>query len=296
MGNTADDRPGAVFDDRLAGPTAPRLVLGLHLRRLRESRAISREEAGDKIRASQSEITRLELGRTGVRLRDVVDLCTLYGVTDQVERATLLGLARQSRVPGWWHSYRDVIPDWFEPYLAMEQAASIVRTYEVQFIPGLLQTPGYARAVMELDYGNSAAPQVERRLELRMRRQYILRRSAPPNLWVVIDEAALRRPIGGAATMFAQLQHLIDLCARPHITVQLMPFATDSVAGGPITLLRFPEPEVPDVVYLEQLTSALYPDNPDVVDGYQTAMDHLVTHAEPPSATPEILVRILKEL
>jgi transcriptional regulator with XRE-family HTH domain len=294
----AGDEPleGAVVFERPAGPTATRMVLGALLRRLRESRGISREQAGEVIRASQSKISRLELGRTGFKLRDVVDLYELYGVTDQAEIATLLGLAKQANSPGWWHAYGDLVPGWFEPYLGLEQAAGIIRTYEVQFIPGLLQTPEYARAVIAL--GHSREAQVERRVELRMRRQEILQREQPPYLWVVIDEAALRRPIGGAAVMFAQLQHLIDLCDLPNVTIQLMPFhaAGHAAAGGPITLLRLPEPELPDVVYLEQLTSALYPDRREDIDYYRDIMNRLATQADPPTIAKATLHDILKEL
>ncbi|MFB9836268.1 helix-turn-helix domain-containing protein [Actinoallomurus acaciae] len=270
------------------------MVLGAHLRRLRESRGISRERAGEAIRASQSKISRLELGRTGFKPRDIVDLCALYGVTDEAERATLLDLARQANMPGWWHEYADVTPSWFEPYLGLEQAASVIRMYEVQFVPGLLQTPDYARAVIEL--GHTA--EVERRLELRMRRQEILRRPHPPHLWTVIDEAALRRPIGGRAVMVTQLRHLIDMCGPAHVTIQLMPLqsAGHAAAGGPVTLLRMPEHHLPDVVYLEQLTSALYPDRREDLDHYRDILNRLATQAAPPDATPSLLHDILRDL
>lgn len=293
------EQGGAPSDeaDRPAGPTATRMVLGSHLRRLRESRGLSRERAGEAIRASQSKISRLELGRTGFKPRDIVDLCALYGVTDEAERATLLDLARQANLPGWWHEYADVTPSWFEPYLGLEQAASVIRTYEVQFVPGLLQTPDYARAVIGLGHGASTA-EVERRLELRMRRQEILRRPHPPRLWTVIDEAALRRPIGGRAVMVAQLRHLIDMCEPAHVTIQLMPFqsAGHAAAGGPVTLLRMPEHHLPDVVYLEQLTSALYPDRREDLDHYRDILNRLATQAEPPDATPRLLRDILRDL
>jgi len=294
----AADAPPDVLRESLVGPTATRMVLGILLRRLRESRNISLERAGEAIRASQSKISRLELGRTGFRLRDVVDLYELYGVTDRAERATLLGLARQANTPGWWHVYSDVVPHWFEAYLGLEQAAGVIRTYEVQFIPGLLQTAEYARAVIRLGHHHCPEPEVERRVALRVHRQEILRRPRPPHLWVVIDEAALRRPIGGAAVMFAQLQHLIDLSELPHVTIQLMPFqaAGHAAAGGPIALLRLPEPELPDMVYLEQLTSALYPERRGDVDYYRDIMNRLATQAERPAATPGILRRILREL
>jgi transcriptional regulator with XRE-family HTH domain len=293
-----DDVADTGTDGEVAGPTAPRMTLGVLLRRLREGRGVSREAAGAAIGASPVKVSRLELGRTGVRLRDVVALCGLYGVDDQLERATLVGLAKQASVPVWWQTYGDVVPGWFEPYLGFEDAASLIRTYEVQFIPGLLQTPEYARAVIMLGHGHSPPRQIERRLEVRLRRQQIFERARPPRLWMVIDEAALRRPIGGALTMFAQLRHLITLCDMSQVTIQVLPFhaAGHVAAGGPVTMLRMREPELPDVVYLEQLTSALYPDRPAEVVYYRDIMNRLATEAEPPHASPAILHRIFKEL
>jgi hypothetical protein len=300
MGTLAGDQPGRhTLADGQIGPTVPRMVLGVLMRRLRETRNITRKEAGEAIRASDSKISRMELGRVGFKLRDVIDLCVLYQVTDQVERATLLGLARQANIPGWWSGYGEVIPGWFQAYLGLEQAASVIRCYEVQFVPGLLQTQDYALGVIRLGHGDAPRPEVELRLELRMRRQQILFRHRPPHVWAIIDEAALRRPIGGSATMFHQLQHLIDVCDLPHVTVQVLPFDAGGhdAAGGPITLLRMPEPDLPDVVYLEQLTTALYPDRPDDVLYYRHIMNRLATtRAAPATATSTILRRIIREM
>src|SRR2546423_5257397 len=180
------------------GPTVLRILLGTQLRRLRETRGVTREDAGWEIRGSESKISRMELGRVGFKERDVADLLTLYGVHDPTERDALLNLARQANNPGWWHRYSDVLPTWFQSYLGLESSAALIRTYEVQFVPGLLQTPDYARAVIKLSHGHESAEEIERRVDLRMRRQEILRRGdEPPTLWVVIDDASLRRPIGG---------------------------------------------------------------------------------------------------
>jgi transcriptional regulator with XRE-family HTH domain len=290
--------PGGVLTTRRTGPILPRLVLGEMLRRLREVKGISAVEAGEAIRASESKINRLECGRVGVKLRDVADLCTLYGVVDHAERSTLLELARQTNLPAWWQRYRDVVPSWFETYLGLEQDASIIRGYEVQFVPGLLQTPDYARAVIRLARGNASEEAIERRLTVRMRRQQILDRPGPPRLWMVIDEAALRRPVGGRATMFAQLEHLIDSCELPHVTVQVLPFSAGghAAAGGAISVLRLPAPELPDVVYLEQLTTALYPDKPSELEYFRHILNRLAVQAVPASATPEVLRQILSEI
>jgi hypothetical protein len=190
------------------------------------------------------------------------------------------------------------VPNWFETYLGLEQDADVIRGYEVQFVPGLLQIPDYARAVIELGHGDAPREQIERRVTLRVRRQRILHRAGPPRLWMVIDEAALRRPVGGRATMFAQLEHLIDVCELPHVTLQVLPFSAGghAGAGGPISVLRLPAPELPDVIYLEQLTTAVYPDKANELEYFRHILNRLAIQAEPATATPEILHRILREI
>lgn len=290
------ERAGGPLDDRRSGPTVPRMILGARLRKLREARRITGAEAGEVIRASHSKISRLEMGRTGFKLRDVDDLLTLYGVTDSAERATLLALARQSNTPGWWHAYHDVVPNWLNVFLGLEQAAVVIRTYEQQFIPGLLQTEGYSRAVHRL----TPEPQdglLERRVELRMARQRILHRPGPPHLWAVIDEAALRRSMGSAAMMREQLGHLLEISRLAHVSIQVLPFSAGGHAavGGPVTVLRPPGAELPDVVYLEQLTGGVYPDKPAEIELYRHVMNQVVLRAEPPTATAAFLQRLLRE-
>jgi hypothetical protein len=280
------------------GPTVLRILLGAQLRRLRESSGVTREGAGWEIRASESKISRMELGRVGFKERDVADLLTLYGVTVPEEREALLKLARDANSPGWWHRYTDVLPTWFQAYLGLEAAASLIRTYEVQFVPGLLQTRDYARAVVLLGHGRAAAGEIERRVELRMQRQHLLRRENPPQLWVVLDEAALRRPIGGPEVMRGQVEALIEATKSSHVRLQVIPFAAGghAAAGGAFTILRFGDAELPDIVYIEQLTSALYLDKRDDLDYYAVAMERLCVEAEPPERTQEILHRILDDL
>ncbi len=276
------------------GPTVRRILLGSQLRRLREARKITRDQAGYTIRASESKISRMELGRVPFKGRDVADLLTLYQVTDEAERAPLLALASAANVPGWWHRYGDVLADWFQPYLGLEEAASIVRTYEVQFVPGLLQTPGYAGAVITAGDPDCPAAEIERRVAMRMARQEVLTRPGPPQLWAVIDEAALRRPLGGTMVMRAQLQAMIEKVRLSNIIVQVMPFRFGGHAAefGAYSILRFPEPDLPDVVYLEHLTSAIYLDKRSDVDRYLQTMERLCTQAEPPDRTPAILAGI----
>jgi len=281
-----------------SGPTVLRILLGAQLRRLRESKNISREDAGWEIRASGSKISRMELGRVSFKERDVSDLLTLYGVADTKERDALLNLAQQANNPGWWHHYSDILPGWFQSYLGLEAAATLIRTYEIQFVPGLLQTVDYARAVILLGHAGADADEIQRRIELRRQRQQILNRPDPPQLWVVIDEAVLRRPIGGADVMKAQIEYLIEASKLPNVRMQIIPFHAGghAAAGGPFAILRFPEPELPDVVYVEQLTSAIYLDKREDVDHYAIAMERVCIDADPPSHTPEILEKLRHEI
>ncbi|MEO3743354.1 helix-turn-helix transcriptional regulator [Plantactinospora sp. B5E13] len=274
------------------------MLLGSQLRKLREATGVSRDDAGWEIRASGSKISRMELGRVGFKERDVADLLTLYQVTDEDERAALLALARQANNPGWWHRYGDVLPHWFQSYLGLEAAATLIRTYEVQYVPGLLQTRDYARAVVLLAHDGSPTEEIERRVNLRMDRQKILHRPDAPHLWVVVDEAALRRPIGGLDVMRGQVEYLIEASRLPNVTVQVIPFRAGghAGAGGAFSLLRFPDQELPDVVYMEQLTSALYLDKRDDVDYYAAAMERLCVEADPPTKAPDFLRGVLDDL
>ncbi|WP_432705545.1 helix-turn-helix domain-containing protein [Actinoallomurus iriomotensis] len=279
------------------GPTVLRRLLGAQLRRLRERQGITREEAGYAIRASGSKMSRLELGRVGFKERDVADLLTLYGVTDETDRESLLALAQDANSPGWWHRYGDVLPGWFETYVGLEEAAALVRTYEVQFIPGLLQTEEYARAVISLGNSTAAQEEIEQRVSLRMTRQKLLTRGESPRLWAVVDEAALRRPIGGRDVMRGQLERLIEATKLPGVILQVLPFRVGghTAEAGAFSILRFPESDLPDVVYVEQLTSALYLDRRDDVDSYMEAMERLCVVSAHPDETAEILSRILQE-
>jgi len=280
------------------GPTVLRILLGAQLRRLREAKRISLEEAGNAIRASHSKISRLETGRVGFKDRDIADLLTLYGVTDEKERQTLRDLAGRASAQGWWHDYSDILPNWFEAYVGLEEAATQIRAYEVQFIPGLLQTGDYARAVTLLGHPNAPMREVDRRVGLRLARQVIFTRPNPPNIWAVLDEAILRRPVGGAEIMRAQIRYLIELAQRPNVTIQIIPFLAGghAAAGGPFSILRFAEYDLPDVVYLEQLTSALYLDKQEILDSYLMVMDRLCVEATTPSASVKMMRTLLREL
>jgi transcriptional regulator with XRE-family HTH domain len=276
-------------------PTVLRMLLGSQLRKLREAKGITREEAGYLIRASESKISRMELGRVSFKERDVTDLLGMYGVDDEGDRAALVALARKANSPGWWHKYSDVLPDWFSVYVGLEEATSLLRVYEVQFVPGLLQTAEYTRAIVKRGQAVAPAGEIERRVRLRATRQEMLAKPGAPRLWTVIDEAALRRPIGGPAIMRAQLERLIAATEEPGITVQVVPFGSGGHAaeGGAFTIMRFPEAELPDVVYVEQLTSALYLDKREDVEKYSEVMDQLSVESEPPERTADILGEII---
>jgi transcriptional regulator with XRE-family HTH domain len=279
------------------GPTVLRILLGAQLRRLREARRLTLGDAGDAIRASHSKISRLETGRVGFKDRDIADLLTLYGVTDEEERETLRALARRANVPGWWHDYSDVLPAWFEPYVGLEEVATQIRAYQVQFVPGLLQTEDYARAVTLLGHASDPPKEVEQRVGLRMARQAVLARPDPPNVWFVLDEAILRRPIGTPDVMRAQLRHLLESADRPNVTIQIIPFQAGghAAAGGAFSVLRFAEPDLPDVVFLEQLTSALYLDKPDSVQSYLLVMERLCLEAASPDDSADTIKAILDQ-
>jgi transcriptional regulator with XRE-family HTH domain len=298
VGNAGAEGPGERPGSGVAanGPTVLRIGLGARLRQKRELAGLTREEAGDAIRGSAAKISRMELGRVGFKERDVTDLLTRYGVDDPEERAEFLALVRRANAPGWWHRYSDLLPSWFETYLGLEQAASMIRTYELQFVPGLLQTRRYARAVTELVHSDPA--EVERRVELRLRRQAILSAPGGPTLWAVLDEAALRRSLADTDLQREQLDRLIELNRLPNVALQIAPlrYGGHAAAGGPFTILRFREPDLPDIVYLEQLTSALYLDKRVDVDHYAMVMDRLCAQVEPPDRTEAALLAIRKEL
>lgn len=291
-GSTQGTQPGAGAD-----PTIVRMLLGNQLRRLREAAGVSPDQAGYEIRASRSKISRLENGRVSFKDRDVADLLSLYGVIDEQVRTSILALAKRANIPGWWSSYSDILPEWFSAYLSLEASASIIRGFEMQFVHGLFQTADYARAVTSLGHKSAAAEEIERRVALRITRQGLLTRPDPPRIWLVMDEAVLRRPVGGRQVLRAQLRHLAEISTLPHVTIQVMPFSRGghAAAGGSFTLLRFAEPDLPDVVYIEQLTSALYLDQRDDVDHYLEVADQLSAEALTPVDTVSLLTSIIAD-
>jgi transcriptional regulator with XRE-family HTH domain len=285
------------FKSEWAGPTVRRMLVGAQLRRLRTEAGISREEAAEAIRASEWKIHRLENGQVGFKERDIVDLLRRYGVDDPGEVAEFAALAREANTPGWWQQYGDVLPQWFRAYVDLESAATLIRTYEGQFVPGLLQTDDYIRAVIR-GAGLESSEELGRRVRLRMARQTLLTREHPPRLWAVVDEAALRRPVGGRDVMRGQLERLIAAAKLPNVTLQILPFAGGAHPAmvGAYTILRFADRELPDVVYLEHLTNAVYLDKREEVEKHLDVMELLCVNSEPPAKTVELLAEILAEL
>jgi transcriptional regulator with XRE-family HTH domain len=292
------EQPDAGMDDPSAAGFVLRLLLGSQLRRLREAADITPDQAGYAIRASRSKISRMENARVAIKPRDVMDLLTLYGVTDEQARSRFLNLAKESSRPDWWAKYSDVLPDWFENYLGLESASTTIRTFEIQFVHGLFQTEDYARAVTRLGHQTAPATEIARRVGLRVKRQDLLARADPPRLWSVMDEAVLRRPVGGTAVMRGQLHRLIEVAKMPQVTLQVVPFARGGHAGasGSFTVLRFEEQYLPDVVYIEQLTGAVYLEQRSDVEHYLEVMDQLSSNeALTPAATARFIEQAAKE-
>ncbi|MCX4904620.1 helix-turn-helix transcriptional regulator [Streptomyces sp. NBC_00878] len=281
-------------------PSVLRMILGRQLEELRNRAGLTFEQAGEAIGVSHSTIRRMEAAKVArLRLPDAEKLLQVYGVTDQQEIDTFLKSVREANKRGWWHTYRDVLPDWFAAYLSLEQAALQIRAYEPQFVHGLLQTEKYARAL--LGAGNPHAPTeaTERRVALRMRRQELLTRPSPPRAWIVMDETVLRWPVGGPEVMRAQIDHLIEVNSLPQVTLQIMPFKNGphpAMRAGAFHLFRFRARELPDIVYLNGLVGAVYLDKDDDVVVYREALDRLGAQSAPARKTEALLGEIRKEL
>lgn len=279
-----------------SGPTARRILLGALLKRLREEAGVARSDAAYEIRGSDSKMSRVEAGKVSFKERDVDDLLTFYGVAKGADRDRVLEMARDSNKRGWWQRYNEVIPSWFEDYVGLEASASRIQTYELLFVPGLLQIPEYARAVVSAGRPNATDPNVEQRLKVRLNRQRILRRPDAPTFWAVIDQSVLQRPVGGKDVLTAQLDHLIELAAQPSVVLQILPWELSGYAAEhAFTMLRFAEPELPDLVYLEEHTGAAYLDKRPDVESYSRVMDRLTIDALPPERSRRLLADLRAE-
>ena len=279
------------------GPAIARLRLGTQLRELRQAAGMTQHHAAAAIRSSASKVARLELGRSGIKLRDLSDLLDLYGA-DPEGKASMLTLARIGNIRSWWQEYGDAVPAWQAPYLGLEQSARLIRGYEPRFIPELLQTPEYARALLTSTCDDVDDDRMERQLAVLLRRQQILHREDPPRVWMVIDEGALRRPVGGAAVMRAQLGHLIDITRLGRVNIQVLPFRVGghAASGGPVVLLRFTGDQLPDAVFLDYFTGAVSPSRSAELACYWDILNQLATQADPPIASTLTLEQLRREL
>jgi transcriptional regulator with XRE-family HTH domain len=274
-----------------------RMILGRQLQALREKAGLSYQEAADAIYSSEWTIRRIEAGKGALKPLNIKSLLVTYGVTDVREIDAFLGLARDASRPGWWHTYSDVLPDWFRVAVGLEESASLIRAYEPQVVPGLLQTEGYVRAITAASFPSEQQEDSERRVALRLGRQGLLQRPAPPEYWVVLEETVLRRPIGGPGVMRGQIKCLMEAASRPNITVQVLPFAAGwhPAMYGMYNVFRFPDDAIPDVVYSEGLTSAYYLNKPEETGKYTEALDRMAAQAATPDQSISILRKILKE-
>jgi transcriptional regulator with XRE-family HTH domain len=293
----AADLRGERGDERPTGSTVRNLILGAQMRKLREQARVTRLEAGEVIRCSPSKLSRMENGRVRLKERDVGDLLTCYGVTEPEQRERYLDMARRSRQPDWWSAHSSLVPTWFGEYLGLEEAAQRIQTYEVQFVPGLLQCEEYMRAVASGRRNPYRLADIDNWVSLRKRRQEILYAASPPKYWAVVNESALRRPAGGRKVMQAQFDRLLEISALPQVSLQVLEGeAAGAAVETAFTLLRFAGPELEDIVYVEHLTGALYLERPEDVEAYSRAMDRLAVEARTPAESRKVLARMRAEL
>lgn len=273
-------------------PTARRRRLAAALRQLREARHLSCAEAGKAVGWSESKISRIETGRTGVRVADLERLLDLYEVAGD-ERLAMLALGRQAAHRGWWHSYADALPAWFEDFVGLEDGARSLLTYQNQLVHGLMQTQDYAAAVIRAAQPSADADEVERQLAARATRQALLTAPDPLGVWAVLDEAALRRPVGGTAIMRAQLARLVQVAALPSVTLQVLPFDAGAHVsmGTSFELLQFPEAGDTSIVYIEDLTSSQYLETAADIERYTLVFNHLRASALSPERSADFITR-----
>jgi transcriptional regulator with XRE-family HTH domain len=286
------------------GSTVPRRQLGRYLRELRNRERLTVKAAAEKLEWSEAKMWRIETGQTSLRSLDVEAMCRIYGAPADLTEA-LMGLAKETKARGWWHAYGDVIPEGFDVYIGLEEAASQLAWYESELVPGLLQTEDYARTLIEADNPGFDAEEISRRVHVRMARQPLVHRAtAPLRLSVVLNEGILRRPVGGPTVMSAQLARLAEVSERPNVSVRVVPFSAGLHGGmlsGPFVILRFPlngdgRESEPATVYVDGFTGALYLDKPNEVDRYAQAFDSVWAMALNESQSRTLIRQAAKEL
>ncbi|MFF2124403.1 helix-turn-helix domain-containing protein [Streptomyces olivochromogenes] len=284
------------MSERRAAPTVGQVVLGRRLQELREATGLRREEAAHVLRVAPATVRRMEMAEVALKIPYLQVLLTTYGVADD-EVAAFVALAEEANQPGWWQRFHDVLPDWFSMHVSLEGAARLIRSYEPHFVPGLLQTEEYARAVLEAGTVGQTGPEaIERHVTLRMtRQQLLLGREHRPHLWVIMDETALRRPVSiRGEVMRDQIDRLLREMESEDISVQVAEYASGPHPGTytSFALFRFAEPELPDMVYSEYLTGAIYLDSRAEVATHLEVLDHMSAHAASVPRTKEILREI----
>ncbi|WP_069812310.1 helix-turn-helix domain-containing protein [Streptomyces sp. TP-A0874] len=279
-------------------PTVLRVVLGKRLQALRENAELSYEQAGQALDVTHATIRRMEKAEVGLKIPYVEKLLETYGVVDEGEIEGFVSLAREANQPGWWHRFRDVLPEWFSVFVSLEQEANLIRAYEPHYVPGLLQTAEYAHAALRAGMPHAAEEEIERGVALRRERQSVLEREDAPLLWVVMDETVLRRPIGGPDVMRDQITRLLEATSMPNVRLQVIPFAAGPHPAmyGPFHIFRFPVPELPDIAYCESLIGAEYFDRQDDVSAFREALDRMCAQAAPVHTTQALLGGIRKEI
>jgi transcriptional regulator with XRE-family HTH domain len=274
-------------------PTLRRRQLGMELRRLREAAGVTIDQVADRLECSGSKISRIETGQTGVTPRDVRDMLSIYGV--DVEYAeTLLRIAREARQKGWWQLYGDVLTS---AYVGLEAAADQVRSYEALVVPGLLQTEDYASTMIRTARPDISLAEVDKRVRVRMSRQSLLTQDDPLDLWVVLDEAVLHRPVGGAEVMRRQLRHLAETAELANVTLQVLPFAAGAHAGmdGTFTILLYDESADQNFVFASNAAGGLFLEKDEELQRYEFIFDYLRAHALRPDDSVSMIVKLAKE-
>ncbi|MCH5671151.1 helix-turn-helix domain-containing protein [Streptomyces gilvus] len=274
-------------------PTLLKMLVGVQLAGFREDVGLSQEQAARAVGFSPAKLSRIEAGkgRRPPTEDDVRALLQLYK-TDDHETSVLLQLLRRAGEPGWWQRFdKRLMPEWFDRLVGLQEAAEAIRTFEIQYVPGLLQTPAYTRAVVERGLPSAPAREVERRVELRTRRRELLQRSDPPQLWAVVDESVLWRVLGSREVMRDQLEYLVEMAQLPHVTVQIVPLDVTNASAPaiPVTYLRFGGLELPDVVYLEHIRSATFLEDRDETEEYRVTLDRLADEALNPRESLTLL-------
>jgi transcriptional regulator with XRE-family HTH domain len=291
-------------DTTTTGSTVPRRQLGRYLRELRNQQRLTVRAAAERLEWSEAKIWRIETGQTSLRSLDVETVCRIYGAPPDLTEA-LMGLAKETKAKGWWHAYGDVVPEWFDVYIGLEEAASQICKYESDLVPGLFQAEDYARTVIREHNPGEDDEEIDRRVRLRVARQALVRRvTSPPELRVTLDESILRRPVGGPEVMARQLDRLAETANLPNVSLRVVPFSAgmhDALLTGPFVILRFPlngdgRDSEPPTVYMEGFTGALYLDKPYEIERYATAFENIWRASLDEAESKQLIHRAAREL